>query len=102
MDAPSALVSLQAAVAALEAAATNEDWAAVGEQLARQRRFLERWLPSCQQLTAVERAGLNDILDRYLRLTGELDVARERARIAMQSPPPVPPMTRAARAYLEA
>jgi hypothetical protein len=101
MEAASALMSLRTAVAALEAAAAREDWDSVGEQLARQHRFLQHWLPGCTTLEAEARAGLNDILDRYLRLTAELEAARERARLAALRPA-LPPPNRAERAYLAA
>lgn len=101
MDAPHALATLQTAVAALEAAAAREDWATVGEELTRQYRFLESWLPHCLALAAETRAGLNDILDRYHRLTTELGSARERARLASLRPG-LPPPNRAERAYLAA
>lgn len=94
-----AVEALTRAVAQLEAAAACEDWDEVAEQLHRQQRFLEQWLPGCDSLTAEVRAMLHEVLRRYHAVLYALESARERVRQLLARPVTV---SLRERAYLEA
>lgn len=102
MTSQAPLVAVQAltrAVDQLEAAAACEDWDEVAEQLHRQHRFLEQWLPRCDSLSAEVRAALHEVLRRYHAVMFGLEAARERVRQLLARPPG---LSTRERAYMEA
>lgn len=94
-----AVEALTRAVDQLEAAAACEDWDEVAEQLHRQYRFLEQWLPRCDSLSSEVRAALHEVLRRYHAVMFALEAARERVRQLLDRSPV---LSVRERAYMEA